>query len=157
MFCTWDADKPRGIEGLVVGCKSGKLCIGRVDRQVGAGTFHIVPTLFHNPAVLTIWWPARGGEERRRHWQVKTLLLQQTITKHTWGNFIKFMRMSNLLAGDLASLTVICSYLYHSKMLCDKPEHYNHVCAGFGLHNEQIRIEWALLHAFAFFILTFHS
>jgi len=53
-FCTRDADKSRGIEGVVVGCESSKLCVGHVDRQVGAGTFHIVPTLFHNPAVLTI-------------------------------------------------------------------------------------------------------
>lgn len=61
---TWDADNSWGIEGLVVGCKCGKLCVGCIDRQVGAGTFHIVPTFFHNSAVSTIWWPA-GGQERR--------------------------------------------------------------------------------------------
>lgn len=64
VFYTWDADKSRGVEGLVVGRKGGKLCVSCVDRQVGTGTFHIVPTFFHNPAVSTIWWPARGEERR---------------------------------------------------------------------------------------------
>ncbi len=143
VFCTWDADKSRGIEGLVVGRKSGKLCVGRVDGQVGAGTFHIVPTLFHNPAVLSIWGPARGEERRgcrkrwgkKKHRQVKTLLLQQSITEHRWGDILTFTSMSDLLSGDLA--TVICCYIYNLKILCDKPEHSNQtdVCAGFGLHN----------------------
>lgn len=103
VFCTWDADKSRGIEGFIVGCRSGKLCVGRVDGQVGAGTFHIVPTLFHNPAVSTIWWPARGERtECRKRKKVKTLLSQH---RH------------NSLSGVLASLSVIYSRLYPLKMV----------------------------------------
>lgn len=72
---TWDADNSWGIEGLVVGCKCGKLCVGCIDRQVGAGTFHIVPTFFHNSAVSTIWWPAGGQERKVMFWPLWLLIL----------------------------------------------------------------------------------
>lgn len=67
MRCTWYADEPGGIEGLVIWCKGGKLRIGRVDGQMGAGALHVAPALFHNPAVLTIRWPARPL--RRQTWK----------------------------------------------------------------------------------------
>ena len=79
--------------------------MGCIDRQVWAGTFHIIPTLFHNPAVGTIWWPARGeerrGKERRgTFWLVCCHLYssiigvtcQNTNTCHDWAMFWNIFR-----------------------------------------------------------------
>lgn len=109
--------------------------MGCIDRQVRACTLNIIPTFFHNPAVLTIWWPAKGKTKRDNKRRDTTTEYNKIRAKQIQ----RAMSLTMPMIVCFGSLTfwllwvcfiIIYSNLYFAKNVWDKPEH-NHVCVRF--------------------------